>query len=82
MLEKKILPESSALHDPWTLTRLHLVTDGVVGRISRLLAVALEIALRRGATKIERYDLALAVDRWAIPNGITKQNSFLQEPEQ
>jgi hypothetical protein len=41
--------------------------------------VALEIALSRSATRIERYDLALAVDRWAIPNGLTRSNPFLKE---
>lgn len=79
MVEKRILPELSNLNDPWVLTQLYVVANGVVGRISRLLCIALEIALRRGATRIERYDLALAVDRWAIPNGLTKQNPFLQE---
>jgi hypothetical protein len=35
-----------------------------------LITVAFEIALRRGAECIEVYDLALAVDRWAIPQGL------------
>ena len=80
MVEKRILPELSNLQDPWVLTQFYIVSDGVVGRISRLMLIALEIALRRGASRIERYDLALAVDRWAIPNNVTKLNPFLQEP--
>lgn len=79
MVRRKILPATSNLQDPWVLIRLNAVADGVVGRVSRLLEVALEIALRRGASRIERYDLAFAVDRWAIPNGLTKTNPFLQE---
>jgi DNA transposition AAA+ family ATPase len=79
LVEKRILPNSSGLADPEILTRLFLVADGVIGRVSRLLTVALEIALRRGAEKIEWQDLALAVDRWAIPNGLTGDNPFLQE---
>jgi hypothetical protein len=58
---------------------LHAVTDGVIGRVSRLVEIALEIALRRNAPRIEKYDLALAVDRWAIPNGITESNPFLRK---
>jgi hypothetical protein len=41
--------------------------------------MALEIALRRGATRIEIYDLSLAVDRWAVANGITDHNPFHKE---
>lgn len=51
----------------------------MIGRVSRLIGAALEIALPRGASRLERYDLALAVDRWAIPNGIVKSNPFLKE---
>jgi len=81
MVERRILQETSNLQEPWVLVRLNSVADGVVGRVSRLLEVALEIALRRGASKIERYDLALAVDRWAIPNGMAKTNPFLKEED-
>lgn len=79
MVERGILQEGSGLDDAWTLGCLHAVTEGVIGRVSRLVGAALEIALPRGASRIERYDLALAVDRWAIPNGITKSNPFLKE---
>ena len=64
MIKRGILTEPGALRDPWAVQCLHSVTDGVIGRVSRLLEIALEIALRRGATRIERYDLALAVDDW------------------
>ena len=79
LVERGILPEASNLEDPWVLSCLHAVTDGVIGRTSRLVEAALEIALRIAATRIEKYDLTLAVDRWAIPNGLTKTNPFLRE---
>ncbi len=79
MVERRVLPETSGLQDPWVLVRLNAVAGGVIGRVSRLLEVALEIALRRGSSRIERYDLATAVDRWAIPNGLTNTNPFLKE---
>lgn len=79
LVQRGILEEASGLEDPWVLRRLHGVTGGVIGRVSRLIGAALEIALPRGASRIERYDLALAVDRWAIPNGITRSNPFLKE---
>lgn len=78
LVEGQILPEASNFQDPWILGGFHSVADGVIGRTSRLVEIALEIALRRGATRIEGYDLALAVDRWAIPNGLTKSNPFLK----
>lgn len=74
IVARKILPSLSRLDDPEIAECLFLMANGVVGRVSRLLAVALELALRREAARIEREDLALAVDRWAIPNGVCKTN--------
>lgn len=48
---------------------------GAAARISRLFEVAVEIALRRQAKRLEVYDLALAVDRWAIPQDFITTNS-------
>lgn len=79
IVEQRILPEASNLQDSRVLQCFQAVTDGVIGRVSRLTEVALELALRRGATRIERCDLAQAVDRWAIPNGLTDTNPFLRE---
>lgn len=69
----------SGLADPWIRGCLHEVTDGVIGRVSRLMAVALEISLRRSAEMIEAYDLSLAVERWAMP-AFVKHNPFRREP--
>ena len=48
----------------------------MVGRVSRLAQAALEIAIRRGAARLEPYDLAEAVDRWAIPQAFVESNPF------
>jgi hypothetical protein len=77
LVEKGILPRISGLNDPWVLGCLFAVSDGVVGRVSRLAGAALEIALGRDATRLEIDDLSLAVDRWAIPNNFCKTNPFL-----
>jgi hypothetical protein len=69
IVDASIMQEPAGLANDWILGCLHQVSLGVIGRISRLLQAALEIALRRGATRLEVYDLALAVDRWAIPQG-------------
>lgn len=58
---------------------LHEISDGIIGRVSRLLFVAIEIALRRSADRIEVYDLALATDRWALTQGFVKENPFRAE---
>jgi hypothetical protein len=78
IVDKKVMPERAGLDDPWILGCLHAITDGVIGRVSRLVAIALEIALQRDATRVEVYDLALAVDRWAIPNAFVSTNPFLR----
>ncbi len=77
LVEKRILSKLSGLDDPQTLLHLHAVAKGYVGRISRVVRIALEYALERGAWGIDNHDLALAVDRWAIPHGLTNENPFL-----
>lgn len=79
LVEQEIVPKRSGLDDPWILGCLHTVSDGVIGRVSRLVSVALEVALRRDATRLEIRDLAEAVDRWAIPNAFCETNPFLGE---
>ncbi len=79
LVEKGVMPELSRLNDEQVLGDLFAVSGGVIGRISRLVAVALEFALRRGANRLEVEDLALAVDRWAIPNAFCDTNPFLRE---
>lgn len=77
LVDKGVMPKLSGLDDPWVLGCFHAVSDGVIGRVSRLVCVALEIALRRDATRLEIGDFAEAVDRWAIPNAFCEANPFL-----
>lgn len=71
-----LMPELGGLGAPWILAALHKVSGGMVGRVSRLAQAALEIAIRRGASRLEPYDLAEAVDRWAIPQAFIDVNPF------
>ncbi|WP_245159411.1 TniB family NTP-binding protein [Brevundimonas intermedia] len=71
-----LMPEVGRLNTPWVLAALQQVSGGMVGRVSRLAQAALEIAIRRGATRLEPYDLAEAVDRWAIPQAFVEFNPF------
>lgn len=66
----------AGLSHPWISGCLHELSGGVIGRISRIISVALEIVYRRNAECIEVYDLALAVDRWALQQGFTERNPF------
>lgn len=76
MAKPGLLRAADAFTDSWTLSCLHEVSSGVIGRVSRLVRVAVEIAIRRGATEVELYDLSLAVDRWAKPHAFVAFNPF------
>lgn len=76
MVEKGLVGQPAGLVHPWIRGCLIEVSGGVLGRICRLLYVALEIALRRGSDCIEVYDLAQATDRWAITQNFVKANPF------
>lgn len=79
ILDCNVLPEPSHLGLAGLLPALFEVSQGVVGRVSRLFQVAMEIAIRRGASRLEAYDLALAVDRWAIPQSFVKSNPIRRQ---
>lgn len=49
-------------------------TNGVMGLSARILQNSLETAVRRNADRIEAYDVSMAIDTWAIPNGFCKTN--------
>lgn len=75
-----ILPHPAKFNtDAWILGCLHAVSSGVIGRVSRLFQVALEIALRREGDRLEVEDLAEAVDAWAVPQSFIALNPFHQE---
>lgn len=74
LVDEGILPEASALREAALLPALFEVSKGVIGRVARLFQAALEIAIRRGARRLEPFDFAEAIDRWAIPQGFIDQN--------
>ncbi|WP_233247598.1 TniB family NTP-binding protein [Caulobacter endophyticus] len=76
IVHKGLMRRPAGLSHPWISGCLHEVSAGVIGRISRIMYVALEIARRRHADCIEVFDLALAVDRWALEQGFTARNPF------
>ena len=80
MVKREIVTEPAGLASPWVRGCLHHVSAGVIGRTSRLIDAALQIALTRGATSIHIDDLELAVDQWAIPNGFVDKNPFRDRP--
>lgn len=77
-----IMREPADLLDPFTAACLQEVSRGVIGRVSRLVEVALLIAVRRGADRIEHYDLALATERWAMKTKLTDYNPFVAGPRE
>lgn len=76
IVANKILPSLSGLNDAEILECLFLMSDGVFGRVSRLLPTVVKQVLLRGGARIEREDLASAVDSWAIANNICRTNPF------
>lgn len=74
--ERGVLQRNPALTEQATLGALMEVSDGIVGRVSRLFEVAIEIALRRGSETLDIVDLSLAVDRWALGQNFADRNPF------
>lgn len=74
LIDQEIFREASSFAEEGLLPPLFEVSGGVIGRVSRVFEAALEIAIRRGATRLELFDIALAIDRWAIPQGFVDHN--------
>lgn len=74
IVDQGILPNLSDFEEAGLVEALFEVSGGVVGRVSRLLQIALEVALRRGAHCIERADVSWAIDHWALPQAFAKSN--------
>lgn len=79
MLDLDLTSELSRLNDPARLLNLLSASGGVIGMAYRIVRAALLISISREADRIDDYDLALAVDRWAIPAKVCKSNPFLIE---
>lgn len=76
LVASKATPISNGLSDDATLEALLTVSSGHVGRVARLLEVALPAAIERGAARIEAYDLSNAVRDFAIPAGWLEHDPF------
>lgn len=71
-----ILSQPSGFDRAEVLEPLMTASGGHVGRVCRIVEAALENAVRRDAEFVEPYDLALAVERFAIPAGYCSENPF------
>lgn len=60
------------------LTGLIRASGGHFGRVCRLVAVAVEHAVRREALFVEQYDLHAAVEAFALPNKYCSENPFFK----
>lgn len=67
----------SGLAEKRVLSSLFAISNGVLGRVSNLVRVALDHALSREAEIIEVYDLSAATTSWAIASGLLDYNPFL-----
>lgn len=74
VVEQGVLPEVSDLEAAGALPALFEASAGVVGRVSRLFQVALEVAIRRGANCLEIEDFSWAIDHWAVPQMFVEAN--------
>ncbi|MNS86423.1 hypothetical protein D3C72_1203280 [compost metagenome] len=69
-----VLPELSTLEADGALPALFEVSGGVIGRVSRIFQVALEVAIRRQGHRLEVSDLSWAFDHWAVPQAFVEHN--------
>lgn len=76
IVEAKLMKRSADFLKGDTLECLQAVSHGIIGVGSIIVREALCRAVRRGADRIERYDLMGAVDAWAIPLGVFAHNPF------
>jgi Bacterial TniB protein len=74
----KIFNEGSDFVQDEVVAALMKVTGGVMALSTRVLQAALEIAIRRNASRIEIYDVSRAIDAWAMPQGLCKTNPLLE----
>lgn len=68
LVKSKAISRPAGLKNPALLDGLILASDGHVGRVARILQVAVPHAVWRGAKTVEAYDLSHAVRSYAIKN--------------
>ncbi|MBB5716246.1 TniB family NTP-binding protein [Sphingomonas aerophila] len=78
MKDADIVRRLSGFQDAKILNGLLAASGGHVGRVCRIVEAALEHAIQRDADFIETYDLAYAVETFAIPKGYVIKNPFGQ----
>lgn len=76
LVDEGIFSRHSGLNEAEILGALFDVSKGVVGRVNRLMHAAIEVAVRRGATRLEIADLSWAVDAWAVEQSFIDHNPF------
>lgn len=76
LVAKSIMRVSSDLSGPAALKGLLAASKGRVGRIVRIVEVAMEYAVSRDADYIEIYDLSHAIETFAMPQGYITKNPF------
>ncbi len=76
LVDQGVFRQPSGLNEAEILAGLFDVSKGVVGRVNRLMHAAIEVAVRRGATRLEIADLSWAVDAWAVEQSFTDRNPF------
>ena len=74
---KSIFKHRTDFSTPRMIKGLRAASRGHVGRVMRIVGVAVEQAARRNADNVEPYDLANAVNTFAIPKGYCQTNPFL-----
>lgn len=72
--DQGILPQRSDLNALKLMPVLFEVSKGVIGRVSRLINVAMGAALMRGGQCIEVQDVSWAIDHWAVEQSFVKRN--------
>lgn len=76
LVEADLVRGSSGLTDKRTLSCLLSISDGVLGRVSNLVRVALAEAVARDADVVEICDLSLATSTWAISQNLIDYDPF------
>jgi Bacterial TniB protein len=76
LVDEGIFSQHSDLNEAGILGALFDVSKGVVGRVNRLMHAAIEVAVRRGANRLEIADLSWAVDAWAVEQSFIDHNPF------
>lgn len=74
VVDQRVLPQQSALNSAGVMPALFEVSGGVIGRVSRLFQVALEVAIRRDGLRLEVQDLSWAIDHWAVEQAFVTHN--------